>query len=161
MNVSAIVNYYIEDPVAATYAVTDVNNFVMNQGLEVIRRVCAQFPYRSSFGQNEPSLMADSQLIGEYMKGLVQDRCMIAGVKIIKMELMEIAYHVEVAQSLLQVQQAAAKVDARNLIVQGSVQIVNEAIENLNKRGIELTKQGRSDLVKKMLVVTCSDHGNP
>lgn len=84
----------------------NLKEFIENQGLEVIRRVCAQFPYKSGSNSNEPSLIGNSPMIGEHMKELVQDRCKIAGVTITKMELMEISYHPEVAQSLLQVQQA-------------------------------------------------------
>lgn len=45
--------------------------------------------------------MADGKLIGQCMRALVQERCQVAGVQILKMDLMEVAYHVEVAQSLL------------------------------------------------------------
>ena len=76
------------------------------------------------------------------------------------MELMEVAYHTEVAQALLQVQQAQAKVDARALIVEGSVTIVHGALQALEARNIELEQQDRSDLVKKLMVITCSDQGN-
>ena len=76
------------------------------------------------------------------------------------MDLMEVSYHVEVAQSLLQTQQAQAKIDARKLIVEGSVMIVHDALKKLDEQGIELDKQDRSDLVKKLMVITCSDHGN-
>lgn len=76
------------------------------------------------------------------------------------MELMEVAYHTEVAQGLLQVQQAQAKIDARKLIVEGSVSIVHGALESLKEKGIDLEKEDRSDLVKKLMVITCSDQGN-
>ena len=76
------------------------------------------------------------------------------------MEIMEVAYHPEVAQSLLLVQQAQAKVDARKLIVEGSVEIVNGALENLNNKGIELTELNKHDLASRLMVITCSDHGS-
>jgi len=73
------------------------------------------------------------------------------------MELMEFAYHAEVAQSLLQVQQAQAKIDARKLIVEGSVSIVDGALKNLKEKDINLRDDAREDLVKKLMVITCSD----
>ena len=127
MHVSAIVNYVISDPIKATFAVDNLIGFIQNQGLEVLRNVCAQFPYREN-DPNKPSLLSDSKLIGNHMKEIMQARCKVAGVEIIRMELMEIAYHTEVAQSLLLVQQAQAKVDARKLIVEGSVSIVDGAL---------------------------------
>lgn len=76
------------------------------------------------------------------------------------MEIMEVAYHSEVAQSLLLVQQAQAKVDARRLIVKGCVEIVDGAIKNLDDKGYDMTKEDRHDLVKKLMVITCSDQGH-
>lgn len=46
--------------------------------------------------------MADGKMIGQAMRNLVQERCKVAGVQILKMDLMEVSYHVEVAASLLQ-----------------------------------------------------------
>jgi len=76
------------------------------------------------------------------------------------MELMEFSYHVEVAQSLLQVQQAQAKVDARKLIVEGATSIVDDALKSLESKGIDFTKEDRADFAKKMMIITCSDHGS-
>ena len=66
---------------------------------------------------------------------------------------MEVSYHTEVAQSLLLVQQAQAKLDARTLIIKGCVEIVNGAIENLKEKGIEMNEQDKHDLVKKLMVI--------
>lgn len=99
MNVSVIVNYRIVDPIKSVYAVDDYKQYIQNQSLEVTRTVCSRFSYRSS--NAEPCLMTDSSLIGHYMAELLQDRCEVCGVEIQKMEIMEVAYHTEVAQSLL------------------------------------------------------------
>ncbi len=56
------------------------------------------------------------------------------------MELMEYSYHPEVAQSLLQIQQAQSKIDARGLIVTGAVSIVNDALKSLEKEGVIFDK---------------------
>ena len=76
------------------------------------------------------------------------------------MEIMEVAYHTEVAQSLLLVQQAQAKVDARRLIVKGSVEIVNGALDKLESKGINMNEESKQDLVKKLMLITCSDGGH-
>jgi len=100
MNVSAIINYVIIDPIKARFAVGRHFEFIENQGLEVLRNVCAQFPYREN-DPNLPSLLADSKQIGIHLKELLNDRCKIAGVIILRMELMEFSYHAEVAANLL------------------------------------------------------------
>ena len=158
MHVSAVLNYNIENAAAATFAVENLTEFLQNQGLEVLRKVCSQFPYKSESG--EPSLMSDGKLIGESLRQLVQERVKIAGINVIKMELMEVSYHVEVAQSLLQIQQAQAKIDARSLIVKGAVSIVDQALGKLGENDIELNQQDRDDLISKLMVITCSDQGN-
>lgn len=76
------------------------------------------------------------------------------------MEIMEVAYHAEVAQSLLLVQQAQAKVDARRLIVKGCCEIVDSALSSLDEKGYKMKKENKDDLVKKLMVITASDQGH-
>ena len=94
------------------------------------------------------------------MRDLIQERCAAAGVQIVRMEFMEVSYHVEIAQSLLQIQQAQSKIDARKLIVTGAVSIVHDALADLERRHIVLDDKDKGDLVKKLMVITCSDHGH-
>jgi len=159
MNVSAIINFVVTDPAKAKFAINDLRRFITNQAQEVVRNVCAQFLYRHS-DPKECSLLSDSKFIGVQLREILQVRCADAGVDITRMELMEFSYHVEVAQSLLQVQQAQAKVDARKLIVEGATGIVDDALRNLEAKGIDFTKEDRVDFAKKMMIITCSDHGS-
>jgi regulator of protease activity HflC (stomatin/prohibitin superfamily) len=69
MNVSAIIDYRVTDAVKASYSVQNLEAYIHNQALEVIRRVCAHFPYRAK--ANEASLMADGKILGNQMKELV------------------------------------------------------------------------------------------
>ena len=125
----------------------------------MVRTACSRFNYKSA--NDEPCLMTDSSLIGHYMAELLQERVDMCGVSIYKMEIMQVAYHVEVAQSLLLVQQAQAKVDARKLIVKGCVDIVDSAIQTLDDKGYGMGEDDQQDLVKKLMVITCSDSGHP
>lgn len=63
MNVSAIVTYRIIDPMASLFNVDHFNSYVHDQGLEVVKRVCSRFLYRST-DTNEPSLLDDTMIIG-------------------------------------------------------------------------------------------------
>ena len=69
MNISAIMDYRVVDAIKSKFSVEHLDTYINNQALEVIRRVCAQFPYRARAG--EPSLMADGKTIGKQMKELV------------------------------------------------------------------------------------------
>ena len=139
MNVSTIVNYIITDPVSAEYNVEHLGQFIHTQAYDVVRRICGKFRYRSN-DPNEPTLLEDSHHICRHMRDLLQKRCKIAGVEILRMDFIDIAYHAEVAAQLLQVQQAQARVDARKLIVAGSVEITHGAIHRLNQSGIQMDK---------------------
>jgi regulator of protease activity HflC (stomatin/prohibitin superfamily) len=96
LNVSAIVTFSVDKPVEALYHVSDLNHFVMNQGLDVLRRVCTKFPYRSN-DPSEASLQDDGTIISKYLREMLDNRCTVAGVSIQRMDLTEIAYHPEVA----------------------------------------------------------------
>jgi regulator of protease activity HflC (stomatin/prohibitin superfamily) len=132
MNVSTIVNYVVTDPVKASYAVESLYNFIHTQAYDIVRRVCGKFRYRDS-NPNGDSLLADSHHISGYMADLLHKRCQVAGVKILRMDFIDIAYHSEIAAQLLQVQQAQARVDARKMIVEGSVKITSGAIKMLKE----------------------------
>ena len=96
--------------------------------------------------EREPSLMGDTALIGAAMADLMNKRCRQTGVKIIRMELMEVSYASEVAQSMLQVQQAQAKIDARELLVAGSVAITSGGLNGLKELGHSLPRDEEEDL---------------
>lgn len=87
MNVSAVVTYAVKDPVAATYHVLNLQNYVTNQGFDVLRRVCGKFPYRSN-DPNEASLGDDSTIISTHLKDMLQYRCSIAGIEVQRMDIM-------------------------------------------------------------------------
>jgi regulator of protease activity HflC (stomatin/prohibitin superfamily) len=135
MAISAVMNYQVEDAIAYAYSVDDPYEYIQNQGAEVLRRVCSKFPYLSN---HEPSISKNSSFLGVCLRELTQQRVSICGVTITSMEIMEANYSPEVAQALLQVQQAQAKIDARQLIVEGSVGLVDSALKEMAKKGIDL-----------------------
>ena len=79
----------MNDAIAFSYSVNSPVDYIENQALEVIRRVCGQFPF---YHKSEPCLIRDTAIIGSCMKGLLEDKVEICGCEIVRMELMEIAY---------------------------------------------------------------------
>ena len=73
------------------------------------------------------------------------------------MELMDISYHKEVAAGLLQIQQAMAKLEAREKIVEGSVTIVCDAVKALEMKGVRLNEKEKAELVRSLMIMTISD----
>lgn len=84
----------------------------------------------------------------------------MAGVEILRMEFIDMSYHSEIANQLLQVQQAQARIDARKLIVAGSVEITHGAISKLGEAGIHLQKDDVAELTTSLMTLTCSDGGS-
>ena len=64
----------------------------------------------------------------------------------------------EIAQAMLQRQQAGAIIAARTRIVEGAVSMVEMALAELGKRGVvELDNERRAAMVSNLLVVLCGD----
>ena len=95
------------------------------------------------------------------MRELLQAKCDIAGAEILRMELMEFAFHQEMSQALLQVQQAQAKIDARKLIVEGGVTIVRDALLKLDEEGVGIDEDTKDALTKDLMLITCAEGGQP
>lgn len=160
LNVSAMITYKITNPLAAVYNVQNYQTYIKDQALEVLKRVCSRFPYDSK-NSHEPSLMNDSSDIAIFLKELLNAKCKIAGAEILRMEIMEFSYHKEIAANMLLVQQAQSKIEARKLIVEGAVGIVKDAARKVDQCQIVLDRDIKEELIKNMLVVTCSDQGKP
>lgn len=160
LNISVVITYSIQGALAATYNVVNEYNFLNTQALEVVRRVISKFKYRSN-DPNEVTLLKDSMVLGKYMKELLNIKMKLAGIVVTRMELMEISYHPEIAQGMLQIQQANAKVEARKEIVKGGVEIVKDALDQLKDNNIVMSDKNKQILTKNLMIVVCSDVGKP
>ncbi len=160
LNISVVITYTISDPLALTYNIEKEKEFLRSQALEVIRRVTCHFKYRSN-NPDEPTLLSDTITIGSYMRKMVNVKLKLAGIYVTRMELMEISYHPEIAQGMLQIQQAQAKIEARAEIVRGGIEIVKDTLNQLKTNEIKLDKETKDNLTKDLMVVVCSDFGRP
>ena len=79
-----------------------------------------------------------------------------AGIRVLGVRLNDLTYAPEIAQAMLMRQQAMALIDARKTIVEGAVEIVRDAVDRLNKAGLEVEDGERDELVSNLLVVLCS-----
>jgi len=98
MDVSSIINYVITDPIAAEYNVENLHSFIHNQAQDTVRRVCSKFRYRATQQKpDEPSLIDDGHHVAKHMAQLMNHRCKVAGVEIMRMVFIDIAYVPEIA----------------------------------------------------------------
>ena len=156
VEIAAIVVWQIADTARATFAVEDVATFVQVQAESAVRHVARSYPYDGR--DDVESLRGSTDVISAELAGEVAERVAVAGVEIVEVRISHLAYAAEIAQSMLQRQQAAAVVAARSTIVEGAVGMVQMALAELSRQGVvELDEERRAAMVSNLLVVLCGD----
>ena len=159
INIGAIVVWQVADTAKATFAVENVDDFIHSQAESALRHVATTHPYDSTATTTIPSLSGSTDIVSAELAEEVAARATIAGLEIIETRISSLAYAPEIAQSMLQRQQAAAIVDARETIVDGAVSMVETALGQLDERDIvDLDPERRATMVSNLLVVLCSDN---
>ena len=157
VEIACIVVWQVADTSRAVYAVDDYVNFVEVQAESALRHVATTHPYDDPGGEST-SLRGNVDLVATELAHEVAQRVTIAGVEIIEVRISHLAYAAEIAQAMLRRQQANAVVAARSRIVEGSVGMVEMALERLEEHGIvELDEERKAAMVSNLLVVLCAD----
>ena len=108
---------------------------------------------------DEGSLRGSSEVVAERIKQEIQSRVDEAGIEIVEARITYLAYAPEIAAVMLQRQQASAIIDARKMIVDGAVGMVEMALERLASGGmVELDEERKAAMVSNLLVVLCGNH---
>ena len=156
--IGAIVIWNVESP---TKAVLNVQNYIKYLSVQcdsIIRNTARMYPYDTSEKGDEKSLRGSSQEIAEIMCKELQEKVENAGIKILEVRITHLAYAPEIASAMLQRQQAAAIIDARQKIVEGAVGMVEMALDKLNENDIvELDEERKAAMVSNLLVVLCGN----
>ncbi len=158
IEIAAIVVWQVQDSAEAVFNVDDYESFVEIQSEAAIRSMASTYPY-DPHKEGEVSLRANPQEVSERMKNEIMDRLAQAGINVIEARISHLAYSPEIAQAMLQRQQAGAIIAARKLIVEGAVSMVESAIDGLKEKGVvELDEERKAAMVSNLLVVLCSDN---
>lgn len=156
VEIAGITVWRVSSPATSVFSVEDVSGFVALQVEAALRVLANTYPYIAPKG--EPSLQGDPTMIADALRKNIQDRVADAGVEIVEARISHLAYAPEIAGAMLQRQQANALLDAREVIVEGAVEIVAGAVTSLEKRGIvEFGREEKAALVNNLLVVLSSD----
>ena len=108
---------------------------------------------------DEGSLRGSSEVVASRIRDEIQERVLEAGIEIVEARITYLAYAPEIAVVMLQRQQASAIIDARKMIVDGAVGMVEMALERLNEKHIvELDEERKAAMVSNLLVVLCGNH---
>lgn len=159
IEMSAVVVWRIVDTAQATFEVDDCGKFVTIAAEAALRKLAMSYPYDAHEDVGQLSLRGSPQEITEHLRREMQDRLAVAGVEVLEARISNLAYAPEIAQSMLRRQQASAVVAARQKIVDGSVGMVEMALERLSQKNIvQLDEERKAAMVSNLLVVLCSEH---
>ena len=149
--------WHIDDTAKAVFAVDNYQEFLSIQSDAALRNTVRLYPYDVSEGGDEKSLRGSSQEIAGVLAEEIQKRVECAGLKIEEARITTLAYAPEIAAAMLQRQQASAVVDARKMIVEGAVGMVEMALDELSrKQVVELDDERKAQMVSNLMVVLCA-----
>ncbi len=157
VEIAAVVVWRVVETAEACFEVDDYNNYVHVQSEAALRNLTTNYPYDSHI-DNVMSLRGHTADVAEHLKKEIQDRLAKAGVEVIEARISHLAYAPEIAAVMLQRQQAAAIIAARQRIVEGAVGMVEMALEMLSRKDIvTLDEERKATMVSNLLVVLCGD----
>ena len=157
--IGVVLVWKVEDTYSAAFEVDNYERFVRMQSESAIRKLAGTYPYDTfDDAHTELSLRSGGDEINHQLERELSERLIIAGIKVIEARISNLAYSPEIAQAMLQRQQATAVVAARTKIVEGAVGMVELALEKLSqKQIIELDEERKAAMVSNLLVVLCSE----
>ena len=157
IEIAAVVVWRVVDTAEAVFEVDDYQNFVKVQTEAAVRNLATRYKYDAHL-EDELSLRGNTAEVADHLKTEVQERLAKAGVEVLEARLSHLAYAPEIAQAMLQRQQAGAIIAARQRIVEGAVGMVQMALDMLSHREIlHLDNERRAAMVSNLLVVLCGE----
>ena len=166
VEIGIAVTWRVVDTAKAVFNVDNYKEFLSLQCDAALRNVVRIYPYDvapnvDTTGDGVPdegSLRGSSEVVSARIKDEIQERVNEAGIEIVEARITYLAYAPEIAAAMLQRQQATAIVDARKMIVDGAVGMVEMALDRLQEKGtVALDDVQRATLVSNLLVVLCGN----
>lgn len=161
IEIAAVIVFKVVDTAQALYAVDDYEAFVEIQAESAIRHVASEYPYDTFEDEAALTLRGNPNEVSAKLTAELQARLAVAGVKVIETRLTHLAYATEIASAMLQKQQSAAILAARQTIVAGAVSIVEDALQQLTREtDLQLTPEQRLTIINNLLVAIVSERGS-
>lgn len=158
IEISVVVVWRVEDTAKAVFEVDDFLNYVHIQSESALRHCATVYPYDTYETDDEISLRSSIDEVSEALKIEIQERTTTAGVEIIEARINHLSYATEIAQAMLRRQQAEAIIAARQKIVEGSVGMVEIALERLQREGVvDFDEERKANMVSNLMCVLCSE----
>jgi len=156
--IGIVVIWRVVNTAKAVFNVDNYKEFLSIQCDSALRNTVRNYPYDNPGDDSEISLRGSSQEIAEQLKEEIQEKVEMAGLKILEARITHLSYAPEIAAAMLQRQQASAIIDARQMIVEGAVSMVEMALGKLNDKDIvQLDEERKATMVSNLLVVLCGN----
>jgi len=157
IEIAAVIVWQVVDSAEAVYNVDDYESFVHIQSESAVRTMATSYPY-DQHEDGQLALRSHAAEVSKHLMEELQDRLTDAGVQVLDSRISHLAYAPEIAQAMLQRQQANAIIAARTRIVAGAVGMVEMALEALQKNGVvHLDEERKAQMVSNLLVVLCGE----
>lgn len=160
--IGIVVIWRVINTAKAAFNVDNYVEFLSIQADSALRNIVRLYPYDiadgDDLGKEEKSLRGSSQEISEKIRAEIQRNVEIAGLEVMEARITNLAYSPEIAAAMLQRQQAAAIIDARAMIVDGAVSMVEMALAKLSENDVvHLDEERKAAMVSNLLVVLCGN----
>ena len=166
IEIGIAVMWRVTDTAKAVFNVDNYKEYLSLQCDSALRNIVRIYPYDiapnvDTTGDgiaDEGSLRGSSEIVASRIRNEIQEKVAEAGLEIIEARITYLAYAPEIAAVMLQRQQASAIIDARKMIVDGAVGMVEMALERLNENQVvELDEERKAAMVSNLLVVLCGN----
>ena len=166
VEIGIAVTWRIVDTAKAVFNVDNYKEYLSLQCDASLRNIVRLYPYDVAPGidttgdgvADDGSLRGSSEVVANRIKNEIQERVTEAGIEIVEARITYLAYATEIAAVMLQRQQASAIIDARKMIVDGAVGMVEMALERLSESGaVQLDEERKAAMVSNLLVVLCGN----
>ena len=159
IEIAAVIVWQVVDSAEAVFNVDDYESFVHIQSEAALRAMASSYPY-DQHEEGQIALRSHPQEISQHLQEQIAERLGKAGVDVIEARISHLAYAPEIAQAMLQRQQANAVIAARTRIVAGAVGMVEMALAELQKNDVvKLDEERKAQMVSNLLVVLCGERG--
>jgi len=166
VEIGIAVMWRVVDTAKAVFNVDNYKEYLSLQCDSAVRNIVRIYPYDvapnvDTTGDglaDEGSLRGSSETVAQRIRDEIQAKVTEAGIEIIEARITYLAYAPEIAAVMLQRQQASAIIDARKMIVDGAVGMVEMALERLSEnKTVELDEERKAAMVSNLLVVLCGN----
>ncbi len=167
VEIGVAVIWKVTDTAKAVFNVDNYKEYLSLQCDTAVRDIVKIYPYdvapnvdTTGDGRaDDGSLRGSTTIVAERIREMIQSKVEEAGLTILEARITYLAYAPEIAAVMLQRQQASAVIDARKMIVDGAVGMVEMALERLSEnKTVELDEERKAAMVSNLLVVLCGNH---